>query len=219
MAFGPTRLGSDTNRLLQELGLSRRDVSEAGIDVLARLKAERDALAAKLADTEALADRDMLAPVFNRRGFLRELHRTMSEVERYRTPAAVLYIDLDNFKAVNDAYGHAAGDAILRHVGALLMESVRESDIVGRLGGDEFGVILNRVGAEEARAKSAVLSDTINASALIFAGMHHRIQASVGAHVIAAIEDPETAIARADEAMYAEKYARRAEQAQAFAAF
>ena len=176
-------------------------------------------MAERLAAAEALADRDMLAPVFNRRGFLRELHRTMSEVERYKTPAAVLYIDLDNFKAVNDAYGHAAGDAILTHVGTLLAESVRESDVVGRLGGDEFGVILNRVGAEEARAKAASLSDQINACVLVFAGQRHRIQASVGLHVIALTEDPETAIARADEAMYAEKYARRAEQAQAFAAF
>ncbi|MBY0568503.1 MAG: GGDEF domain-containing protein [Hyphomonadaceae bacterium] len=219
MAFGLSKSGSETSQLLQELGLTRRDVSDDALAVLARLRDEAAAMAERLAAAEALADRDMLAPVFNRRGFLRELHRTMSEVERYKTPAAVLYIDLDNFKAVNDAYGHAAGDAILTHVGTLLAESVRESDVVGRLGGDEFGVILNRVGAEEARAKAASLSDQINAGVLIFAGQRHRIQASVGLHVIALTEDPETAIARADEAMYAEKYARRAEQAQAFAAF
>jgi diguanylate cyclase (GGDEF)-like protein len=208
MAVGPAKSGSETSQLLQELGLTRRDVSDDALAVLARLRDEYAAMAERLAAAEALADRDMLAPVFNRRGFLRELHRTMSEVERYKNPAAVLYIDLDNFKAVNDAYGHAAGDAILTHVGTLLAESVRE-----------FGVILNRVGAEEARAKAASLSDQINACVLVFAGQRHRIQASVGLHVIALTEDPETAIARADEAMYAEKYARRAEQAQAFAAF
>jgi diguanylate cyclase (GGDEF)-like protein len=142
----------------------------------------------------------------------------MSEVERYKTPAAVIYIDLDGFKALNDGYGHAAGDAVLRHVALLLLDSVRESDVVGRLGGDEFGIILNRAHAAEATAKAEALGDKINSSAILHAGVPHRIRASVGVHPIAIVEDPETAIARADEAMYAEKYARRA-TIEAFAAF
>jgi diguanylate cyclase (GGDEF)-like protein len=218
MLFGPSRLDAETSQLLQELGLRRRDVSEAGLAALARLSAELAETKAKLVRAEELADRDTLAPVLNRRAFLRELHRTMSEVERYKTPAAVIYIDLDGFKAVNDGYGHSAGDAVLRHVGLLLLDSVRESDVVGRIGGDEFGIILNRAPADEARVKAQSLSDKINASAILFAGQPHRVRASVGVHPIAAVEDPETAIARADEAMYAEKHARRA-QTQAFAGF
>ena len=218
MLFGRSRYLRETTRLLQGLGLSRRDVSEAGAAALERLVAERDALQAKLAAAEQLADRDALAPVLNRRAFLRELHRTMSEVERYKTPAAVLYIDLDGFKALNDGYGHAAGDAVLRHVALLLLDSVRESDVVGRLGGDEYGVVLNRANAEESRAKAASLNERVNSSAILHAGVAHRVRASVGVHPIAAVEDPETAIARADEAMYAEKHARR-EQSQAFASF
>ncbi len=212
------KTASATSRLLQELGLTRRDLSPAGLAALERLSAERDALAAKLAAAEELADRDPLAPVLNRRAFMRELHRTMSEVERYKSPAAVIYLDLDGFKALNDGYGHAAGDAVLRHVALLLLDSVRESDVVGRLGGDEFGVILNRVAPEEARAKAATLVERINASAILHAGVAHRISVSLGVHAIAALEDPETAVARADEAMYADKFARRSE-AQAFAAF
>jgi diguanylate cyclase (GGDEF)-like protein len=218
MAFGFVKLAAETSRLLQELGLSRRDVSEAGLRALERLAAERDALAARLAAAEELADRDALAPVFNRRAFLRELHRTMSEVERYKTPAAVLYIDLDGFKALNDGYGHSAGDAVLRHVALILLDSVRESDVVGRLGGDEFGVILNRAAAVEAAAKAEALGAKINSSAILHAGVAHHIRASVGVHQIAMVEDPETAIARADEAMYADKHARRAMH-EAFAAF
>jgi diguanylate cyclase (GGDEF)-like protein len=218
MAFGLPSLRTETTQLLQGLGLKRRDVSDVGLAALARLAAERDELAQKLAAAEALADRDTLTPTFNRRAFLRELHRTMSEVERYKTPAAVLYVDLDGFKALNDAYGHAAGDAVLRHVGRLLADSVRESDIVGRLGGDEFGVILNHANAEEARAKARLLSQALNGSAIVHAGQAHRISISIGVHAIAMAEDPETAIARADEAMYAEKFARRS-QAQAFSAF
>jgi diguanylate cyclase (GGDEF)-like protein len=199
----------ETHPLLLRYGLKRRDLTPAGLDAFAALAAERDRLAARLAEAQSLADRDALAPVFNRRAFLRELHRTMSEVERYGTPAAVIFIDLDGFKALNDAYGHAAGDAMLRHVGRFLLDSVRESDVVGRLGGDEFGVILNRANAEEARAKARVVSEALNATALMHAGIAHRVHASLGVHPIARLEDPETAIARADEAMYIEKHARR----------
>jgi len=218
MRLGTAKLGSATSQLLQGLGLERRDVSAAALAALERLSAERDALAEKLAAAEALADRDSLSPVFNRRAFLRELHRTMSEVERYKSSAAVLYVDLDGFKALNDSYGHAAGDAVLRQVGMLLLDSVRESDVVGRLGGDEFGIILNRASAEEAHAKATSLNAKVNSAVILHEGMAHRIRASFGVHAIALVEDPETAIARADEAMYADKYARRA-QTQAFAGF
>ncbi len=211
MFSGLGHAGAETKRLLKRLGLSRGDVSSAGLRALERLAAE-------LAAAEELADRDTLTPTFNRRAFLRELHRTMSEVERYKSPAAVLYIDLDGFKALNDSHGHAAGDAVLRQLGRMLVESVRESDIVGRLGGDEFGLILNRVPAEEAYMKATSLSDKINTTAILHASIAHRIRVSIGVHAIAMVEDPETAIARADEAMYADKHARRAQSA-AFAAF
>ncbi|MFT3727716.1 MAG: GGDEF domain-containing protein [Terricaulis sp.] len=218
MAFGLFKSVSETSPLLQALGLKHGDVSEAALAALERLAAERDALADKLQAAEAVADRDTLTPTFNRRAFLRELHRTMSEVERYKTPAAVLYVDLDGFKALNDSYGHAAGDAVLRHVGRLLSDSVRESDVVGRLGGDEFGVILNRVSADEAAAKAKSLDEKVNNSAILHAGIAHRVRASIGVHAIVMNEDPETAIARADEAMYVDKNARR-ELAQKFSAF
>jgi diguanylate cyclase (GGDEF)-like protein len=218
MAFGLPSRSTETTQLMQALGLNRRDVSDVALAALERLAAERDALAEKLAVAEDLADRDTLTPTYNRRAFIRELHRTMSEVERYKTPAAVLYVDLDGFKALNDSHGHAAGDAVLKHVGKMLVESVRESDAVGRLGGDEFGVILNRANAEEARAKALALSAQLNSSAIIYAGQAHRIAISIGVHAVAIAEDPEVAIARADEAMYAEKFARRNE-AQAFASF
>ncbi len=211
MPVGPFRFAAETNELLQRLGLSRSDVSGAGLRALVRLAAERDELAKKLAIAEQLADRDALTPAFNRRAFIRELHRSLAEAERYKTPAAVLYVDLDSFKALNDSHGHAAGDAVLAHVGRLLIESVRETDVVGRLGGDEFGVILNHVHPDEARAKALALGEKITASAVVYAGVAHRVRASIGLHPIAAIEDPETAIARADEAMYAMKFARRAE--------
>ena len=218
MAFGLPSLSSETTQLLQALGLKRREVSDAALGALKALAAERDGLKEKLAAAEALADRDTLTPTFNRRAFLRELHRTMSEVERYKTPAAVLYVDLDGFKALNDCYGHAAGDAVLTHVARLLVECVRSSDIVGRLGGDEFGIILNHANSEEAAAKARTLGEFLNRNAIVHAGQAHRVSVSIGVHALSMAEDPEAAIARADEAMYADKFARRSET-HAFAAF
>jgi diguanylate cyclase (GGDEF)-like protein len=196
-------------RLRRRFGLSARDASPAALATLQALCLERDALAERLVAAEALADRDTLTPTANRRAFMRELHRTMSEVERYGMAAAVLYIDLDGFKAINDSHGHAAGDAVLRQVGRLLVDQVRESDVVGRIGGDEFGIILNHAPADEARAKARSLAHEIDRATVTHAGISHRVKASIGVHAIAAVEDPETALARADEAMYADKYARR----------
>jgi diguanylate cyclase (GGDEF)-like protein len=219
MALGLGKSVSETTaQLLARLGLKPRDLSPAAVAAVSALAAERDELVERLEVAEALADRDTLTPTFNRRAFMRELHRTMSEVERYRTPAAVLFVDLDGFKAVNDSHGHAAGDAVLRQVGRLLADSVRESDVVGRLGGDEFGLILNRATPDEAAAKAELLSAALNHTAIIHAGIAHHVRVSIGVHAIASVEDPEAALARADEAMYAEKYARRAE-AQRFASF
>lgn len=219
MPLGIGKSGAATiDPLLERFGLRARDLTPAARAAFEALAAERDDLAEQLELAEALANRDPLTPTVSRRFFMRELHRTMSEVERYKTPAAVLYIDLDGFKAVNDTCGHSAGDAVLCHVGRVIGDNIRESDVVGRLGGDEFGVILNRVGPDEARAKAQILSEVVNNSAIIHAGVPHRVCASIGVHLISASEDPETAIARADEAMYAEKYARRM-QAQRFAGF
>ena len=80
--------------------------------------------------------------VLNRRAFAREVSRFVSFAARYGTPATLLYLDLNNFKTVNDTYGHAAGDAVLRHFASLMTRQIRESDVLARLGGDEFGVIL-----------------------------------------------------------------------------
>ena len=186
--------------LLQRLGLS--SAPRQAVEALHALEAERAALEARLAEAEKLADRDALTPTLNRRGFVRELHRAMSFVERYKRSAAVLYLDLDGFKAVNDTYGHAAGDAVLRHVGRLLVDQVRESDVVGRLGGDEFAIILHEVTKEEARRKADALAQAIDAVIVLHEGVGHRVKGSIGLHVIDAAEDPELALARADEAMY-----------------
>ena len=106
---------------------------------------------------EKLADEDTLVPVANRRAFVREMSRMVAYAERYGDGSSVLYFDINGFKEINDQHGHAAGDAALRQIAELLAENVRESDIVGRLGGDEFGVILAQASPEVAAEKAASL--------------------------------------------------------------
>ncbi|MES1200926.1 MAG: GGDEF domain-containing protein [Pseudomonadota bacterium] len=202
--------------LLAQYGLSPDDLPPSAMIAFRALAEERDTLQRSLEAAMALADRDTLTPTLNRRAFMRALHRTMSEAERYKTQAAVLYFDLDGFKAVNDEYGHAAGDAVLRQVGRMLVDQVRESDVVGRLGGDEFGVILNRVSPDEAHSKAELLSAAINHTPVSHAGIDHRIRSSIGVHLIEAMEDPEVAVARADEAMYIDKRAHAKSDFDAF---
>jgi diguanylate cyclase (GGDEF)-like protein len=163
------------------------------------------ALGEALVDAEAMADRDALTPVLNRRAFLRELDRSAAMVERYGREAAVVYFDLDGFKLINDGFGHAVGDAVLLNVAGLLCDHVRVSDVVGRLGGDEFGVILVETPPSEAHAKARALARLIAGTPTMFDGRAHRVTAAYGVHVLRPREDAETAIARADEAMYAAK--------------
>ncbi len=103
---------------------------------------------------EKTADQDQLLPLLNRRAFVRELTRYIAFTGRYNTPASLIYFDLNHFKQINDTHGHAGGDAALEHFAETLLSHVRDSDCVGRLGGDEFGVLLthaDQASLEESR--------------------------------------------------------------------
>jgi diguanylate cyclase (GGDEF)-like protein len=190
-------------------GLAPHELTPAVAAVIEALLDDNEDLRRRLKESEAQADRDALTGLLNRRAFMRALHRALSFVERYQAHAAVVYIDLDGFKAINDGYGHAVGDVVLRHVARLLLQNVRDSDVVGRLGGDEFGVILSRSTEAEAAQKAEALTQTLAAQPCIHLGVAHAVRASIGVRPLAPAEDPEAAIARADEAMYARKHARK----------
>ena len=107
-----------------------------------RLAAELERSRARIVDLEAKVDIDPLTDLLNRRGFERELKRSVAYVKRYGVGAALIFLDLDGFKPVNDRHGHAAGDAVLKAVAAAIVGNVRASDVVARIGGDEFAVLL-----------------------------------------------------------------------------
>jgi diguanylate cyclase (GGDEF)-like protein len=157
---------------------------------------------------EKLADEDTLVPVANRRAFVREMSRMVAYAERYGSGSSVLYFDINGFKEINDQHGHAAGDAALRQIAELLAENVRESDIVGRLGGDEFGVILAQAVPEVAAQKAASLSALISTTPLDWEGTAINLSVSYGVYSFSGTEDAGEALQRADQAMYEQKQGR-----------
>ncbi len=194
------------------LGIPEEELTEKVQAAISRLMGEVERLRGELDDTrkrvvyfESLADEDTLVPVINRRAFVRELSRMMSYVERYGSPHSVLFLDIDGLKAINDTYGHAAGDAALKHAANVLLESVRESDIVGRLGGDEFGVILAQADKKLADDKAVFLADAIRAKPFEWEGHKMRLSVAYGAYTMTGGEDASAALHAADRAMYEQK--------------
>jgi diguanylate cyclase (GGDEF)-like protein len=197
------------------LGLADQDLTPAVQAALQTLLGEIDdlrgevgRLKSKLTETEGLADRDALTPLLNRRAFLREVGRIRTFAQRYGAPASLVYFDLDGFKAVNDRYGHAAGDAALQAVAERLLANVRTSDIVGRMGGDEFAVILVQADQAIAEAKAASLAGAIEREPIAFGDWTAPLHISYGVAQISLDLDPEALVARADTAMYAAKRER-----------
>ena len=189
---------------------------ETGKAAPAALRAEIAQLKTQLAqarrtvrELEARADVDPLLDILNRRGFERELKRALAYVARYGAAAALLYIDLDGFKAINDRHGHAAGDALLKAVVQELTAHVRASDTVARLGGDEFGVLLWNLGPPQAAAKARELEALIEAISVEQGAARLSVGASVGIAPLNVGAALDATIDAADKAMYARKQERR----------
>src|SRR6476661_8784894 len=112
------------------------------VEEIDRLRGKVASLQERVEQLDQLAHQDSLIDLPNRRGFMRTLERFIDRVSRYGENAAMLYVDLDGLKIINDNYGHGAGDEALIQVAALLGQGVRKSDLVARIGGDEFGILL-----------------------------------------------------------------------------
>jgi diguanylate cyclase (GGDEF)-like protein len=176
---------------------------------VARLEGELAAARSKMKELEATADIDAVTGIFNRRGFDRELARSLSYVKRYGTRAALFYIDLDGFKPVNDRHGHAGGDAVLEAVARMLAGNVRASDTVARLGGDEFGLILWNLTEGDAASKAWALEAAIAEAEIEWDGQPLGVGASIGFAMIGPDDEIAGVVVRADQAMYARKAQRK----------
>src|SRR6202171_6127561 len=145
-----------------------------------RLRAELAQARARIDELEASADTDFLLDIPNRRGFERELNRAVAYIKRYHATAALIVLDVDRLKPINDAFGHAGGDQVLKAIVAVLLRHVRSSDVIGRLGGDEFALLLWNLSETDARAKAAALEQAIDRLSFVFRGRTVAAGASAG---------------------------------------
>ena len=181
--------------------------TERLIDEISRLRAHVAQLEARVGELDQLAHQDALVDLPNRRGFMRELERLVDQAKRYGEPSAMLFVDLDGLKMINDTFGHKAGDGSLIQVAELLVGGVRRSDVVARIGGDEFGILLAHADEANAHETAARLTDLICDCEFTHDGDALPLSVAIGVAMIDPADEPETIMARADEEMYRRKAA------------
>jgi diguanylate cyclase (GGDEF)-like protein/PAS domain S-box-containing protein len=153
-----------------------------------------------------LSSHDPLTGLYNRRRFLEELDQTLATCERYSQSCAVMIIDLDQFKDINEASGHHVGDRLLQRASDVLRAQARTSDIIARLGGDEFAVIVQMTGADDAERIAARFCAALEGLEVDGNGTVHRVSASIGAALFPTHgSNSDELLANADIAMYQAK--------------
>lgn len=159
----------------------------------------------RILELEHVADTDPLVPIYNRRAFLREIARAQTVMQRYDMLSTIVFFDLNSFKSINDRFGHGVGDELLKRIGLVLQDGVRDCDMVARLGGDEFGVLLFKSDLDLARAKAQALCCRIADQSVDTPSGKVSISAAWGVAPCEAGHSVEQIIARADTAMYMSK--------------
>ena len=177
------------------------------VEEIARLRGQVAQLQQRVEQLDHLAHQDSLIDLPNRRGFLRELERLIARVSRYDAKGAMLYVDVDGLKAINDSFGHRAGDEALIQVAGLLASGVRKSDVCARIGGDEFAILLENADEASAHDTAARLIDQIACCELMHDGNELPLSVAIGVALIESSDTAESVMARADEEMYRRKAA------------
>ena len=181
--------------------------TEALMEEIARLRSDVARLESRVEELDRDAHRDVLVPVANRRGLVRQLDMLIARCERHHTPAALLFVDVDGLKALNDSFGHAAGDAALVYLAQLMVDGVRQTDLVARLGGDEFAVLLDHADEQSAMDTANRLVNSVADSDFIHHGQRLPLSVAIGITGIVSGDTAETVLDRADREMYRDKAA------------
>jgi len=191
--------------------MSDQLTDEADVDRLMaeinRLRAQVAQLQERVEQLDHLAHQDSLIDLPNRRGFVRELERLIARASRYGVRAAMLFVDVDGLKVINDTLGHRAGDQALIQVAELLSSGVRKSDVVARIGGDEFGILLENADEQSAHETAGRLADQIAACEFMHEGDMLPLGVAIGVGMIDANDTAAQVMERADEEMYRRKAA------------
>jgi len=169
------------------------------------LSSEVARLRLRVLELERAADTDPLVPVYNRRAFMREVARAQTVMARYDMLSSLVFFDLNEFKSINDRFGHGIGDELLMKTGKVLLAGVRDCDMVARLGGDEFGILLFKTDPRVAKAKAATLACRISEECVEMPTGNVNVSAAWGVAPCEADDTPEQILARADRAMYMAK--------------
>ena len=177
------------------------------VEEIVRLRSDIQILSDKVLELEALAYRDPLVPLANRRGMLRDLEAMIARHQRHAIPSAVLFVDLDDLKILNDSFGHGGGDVALIHVAEKLLMGTRATDTVARLGGDEFCVLLDHADDKLARDIAERLVKLIAGEDCVYQASPMPLSVAIGVTLIEAGDTPATVLARADQARYRVKAA------------
>ncbi len=188
--------------------LDPNDLLERALTVAAEAQQQLMAQSQRIASLEALSFTDELTGLYNRRGFHEELRRVLAVSQRFGSTGVLAFIDLDRFKAINDGLGHQAGDAVLRHVAAMLNDNIRATDVVARLGGDEFAAALVHTSADSGHRRAAALERLLNTSVVHWQDYEIPVSASFGIKPFGPDTTADTLLARADAAMYQNKKAK-----------
>jgi diguanylate cyclase (GGDEF)-like protein len=190
----------------------KRPASDRSKATILRLRKELATAEALVETLQASADMDFLLGILNRRGFERELSRSIAYIKRYHASGALIVLDVDRLKPINDQFGHAAGDQVLKAITTAITSQVRASDVVGRLGGDEFAVVLWNLSKTDARAKAAMLEEAIDRLSFVFDGRTVTAGVSAGVTILDTHSESARALEEADSAMYVRKAQRRHER-------
>ena len=191
---------------MNEDATDTREVGELVAEI-GRLRDQVAHLQERVESLDELAHQDHLVAMPNRRGFERELERLIARVGRYGCQCAMLYVDVDGLKIINDTFGHSAGDQALIQIATLLAKGLRRSDVVARIGGDEFGALLENVDQAKAQETADRLCDAIAAAEFTHDGDPLPLGVAIGVAAIEAGDRIVDIMHRADEDMYRRKAA------------
>lgn len=180
------------------------------LDEIERLRGLLVTYEQRLKELDELAHRDALVGLANRRSFVASLERSIANARRHGSTAAVILADVDRLKAINDTFGHDAGDKALVEVSRLLVASVRGGDRVARLAGDEFGILLDGVDELGAWQLALRIVETVDDQQFCIDQVRVPLSVAVGAAVILPADDVESVLKRADKELYKIKGAKNA---------
>jgi diguanylate cyclase len=195
---------SDTSalrRMLDELNTANRDLRQK----MGAMQSELDGKTQQVETLVSESRTDVLTGLPNRRCFNESILHRISELGRYGGELSFAILDVDHFKKFNDTFGHLLGDDVLKAVARVMQETVRDSDIPVRLGGEEFGVLMPAVGLVEAGRAAERLRQAIERCEVPFEGKMLKVTASFGVTQVMANDHAEHVVERADQAMYAAK--------------